>query len=196
MVCLCVLVTTMSHAKTAEPIKLSFGADSHRPKEPGANILCLQVWMCLAITNPCLKIQKSLPSVLWCCWLGGTKGIWPVKNWIVGFWHGSMSGQICIWPSWCHCHSLSLAPVNPDWFYLPGFTFLVPAHPDGHGQNPKEPQNCACACMHACVRASVFHHCRDVTASVNNVKSMLILTILLLLHLYAVNTANHVILKP
>ena len=34
--------------------------------------------------------------------------------------------QICIWPSWCHCHSLSLAPVNPDWFYLPGFTFLVP----------------------------------------------------------------------
>jgi len=26
--------------------------------------------------------------------------------------------QICIWPSWCHCHSLSLAPVNPDWFYL------------------------------------------------------------------------------
>jgi len=28
--------------------------------------------------------------------------------------------QICI-------HSLSLAAVNPDWFYLPGFTFLVPA---------------------------------------------------------------------
>ena len=24
--------------------------------------------------------------------------------------------QICIWPSWCHCHSLSLAPVNPHWF--------------------------------------------------------------------------------
>jgi len=22
--------------------------------------------------------------------------------------------QICIWPSSCHCHSLSLAPVNPD----------------------------------------------------------------------------------
>jgi len=25
----------------------------------------------------------------------------------------------CIWPSWCYCHSLSLAPVNSD------FTFLV-----------------------------------------------------------------------
>jgi len=30
--------------------------------------------------------------------------------------------QICISPSRCHCHSLSLATVNPDWFYLPGFT--------------------------------------------------------------------------
>jgi len=30
------------------------------------------------------------------------------------------SAQICIWPSRCHCHSLSLAPVNPDWFYLSG----------------------------------------------------------------------------
>jgi len=26
--------------------------------------------------------------------------------------------QICIWPSWYHCHSLSLAPINQDWFYL------------------------------------------------------------------------------
>jgi len=24
--------------------------------------------------------------------------------------------QTCIEPSRCHCHSLSLAPVNPDWF--------------------------------------------------------------------------------
>jgi len=36
-------------------------------------------------------------------------------------------------------HSLSLAPVNPDWFYFPGFTFLVPAHPGNPGQNPKGP---------------------------------------------------------
>ena len=28
--------------------------------------------------------------------------------------------QICIWPSWCHCHSLSLASENPDWFYFSG----------------------------------------------------------------------------
>jgi len=43
--------------------------------------------------------------------------------------------QICIWPSRCHCHLLSLAPVNPDWFYFPGFTFLVLAHPGNPGQN-------------------------------------------------------------
>jgi len=30
--------------------------------------------------------------------------------------------------------SLSLAPVNPDWFYLPGSTFLVSAHPSSPGQ--------------------------------------------------------------
>jgi len=29
--------------------------------------------------------------------------------------------QICTWPSRCQCLSMSLAPVNPDWFYLPGF---------------------------------------------------------------------------
>jgi len=29
------------------------------------------------------------------------------------------------------------APVNPDWFYLPGFTFLVPAHSVSPGQNPE-----------------------------------------------------------
>ena len=53
--------------------------------------------------------------------------------------------QTCIWPSWCHCHSLSLASVKsrlvlPVWYAQPntthghskiqiGFTFLVPAHP-------------------------------------------------------------------
>ena len=63
------------------------------------------------------------PSVLWRCWLSSRKGIWPVKivsggmlAWL--FVWGEV--QICIWPSGCHCHSLSLAPVNPDWF-----TFLV-----------------------------------------------------------------------
>jgi len=28
------------------------------------------------------------PSVLWCCWLGVRKGIWPVKIWLMRCWHG------------------------------------------------------------------------------------------------------------
>ena len=36
------------------------------------------------------------------------------KNWRVGCWHGYLSAArcTCIWPSWCHCHSLSLASVK------------------------------------------------------------------------------------
>ena len=34
-----------------------------------------------------------MPSVLWCCWLGSRKGIQPVKNWVVGCWHGYVSGS-------------------------------------------------------------------------------------------------------
>jgi len=66
----------------------------------------------------------TLPSMLWRCWLGGRKGIWPVKNWVVGCWHGYLSGVRCtfgIWPSWCHCHSLSIASVISR-------LVLVPAH--------------------------------------------------------------------
>ena len=36
-----------------------------------------------------------VPSVLWCCWLGGRKGMRPVKNWVVGYWRGYLSGARC-----------------------------------------------------------------------------------------------------
>ena len=49
------------------------------------------------------------PSVLWCCWLGGRKGIRPVNNWVLAWLSVWSKVQTCIWPSWCHCHSLSLA---------------------------------------------------------------------------------------
>jgi len=50
--------------------------------------------------------------------------------------------QTCIWPSWCHCHSLSLASVKsrlvlPFWFRL---TWVVPE---------KGPLNgCVCVCVY------------------------------------------------
>ena len=42
-----------------------------------------------------LLLLLLLPSVLWRCWLGGRKGIRPVKNWVLGYWHGYLSGARC-----------------------------------------------------------------------------------------------------
>jgi len=69
--------------------------------------------------------------------------------------------QICTWPSWCHCHSLSLAPVNPDWFYLPGFTFRAPAHPDSPRQNRNKMVMCVCVrvCMCVCENINLVMWC-------------------------------------
>jgi len=36
-----------------------------------------------------------IPSVLWHCWLGGRKDIWPVNIWVVGCSHGYLSGVRC-----------------------------------------------------------------------------------------------------
>jgi len=49
--------------------------------------------------------------------VGRQEGHPACKNWVVGCWCGYVwvKVQICIWPSWCHCYSLSFAPVNPDW---------------------------------------------------------------------------------
>jgi len=68
----------------------------------------------------------ATPPVLWRCWLGGRKGIRHVINLSGGVlvWLYVWSEmQTCIWPTWCHCHSLSLAPVKsrlvlPFWYRL------------------------------------------------------------------------------
>jgi len=43
----------------------------------------------------CVTVKEVVPSVLWRCWLGGRKGIRPVKNWVVGCWYGYLSGVRC-----------------------------------------------------------------------------------------------------
>ena len=104
-----------------------------------------------------------LPSVLWHCWLGGRKGIWPVKKLSAGVlaWLSAWSKvQTCIWPSWCHCHSLSVASVKsrlvlPIW-YWPTRVVL-----------DKRPLNgCMCVCVWAIFRIlqyfqfpSMLWHC-------------------------------------
>ena len=80
---------------------------------------------CGFLFAPPKKIHQ-VPSVLWLCWLGATKRIRPVKNWVGGVlaWLAVWSKvQACIWSNWCHCHSLSLASVksrlvSPFWYWL------------------------------------------------------------------------------
>ena len=82
----------------------------------------MSVFECSVLYHGRSEIWKIIgflwvPSVLWRCWLGGRKGIWPVK---LSVWS---EVQTCVWPSWCHCHSLSLAPVKsrlvlPLWYRL------------------------------------------------------------------------------
>jgi len=54
-------------------------------------------WLsCCAFTVSSLYIRVSaMPSVLWRCWLGGRKGIRPVKNWVVRCWYGYLAGARC-----------------------------------------------------------------------------------------------------
>jgi len=83
--------------------------------------------------SPLYYIFHIKHSLLWCCWLGGKKSMQPVKTewWgdgmVVCLEHGT---DLYIWPSWCHCHSLSLASVKCRLV----FTFLVPAYPGSSGK--------------------------------------------------------------
>ena len=58
--------------------------------------VCVSWW--LPVKNQIILFYDPavlLHSVLWRCWLGGRKGIRPEKNWVVGCWHGCLSGARC-----------------------------------------------------------------------------------------------------
>jgi len=78
------------------------------------SLVCLLAW------QPPLRTHNS---VLWRCWLGGRKGIQPVKNWVVGCWHSCLSGVRCRFacgPAGATAtHYLLLQQIQI------GFTFLV-----------------------------------------------------------------------
>ena len=71
-------------------------------------------------------------TVLWRCWLGGKKGVRPVKTewWGAGVVICLERGADLHMAQLVPCHSLSLASVKSRRF----FTFLVPAHPGGPKQ--------------------------------------------------------------
>ena len=73
-----------------------------------------------------------MPSMLWRCWLGGRKGIRPVKT---EWWGAGM--VICLEPG-ADLHMAQLMPLPLTVSFLIiiqiGFTFLVPAYPGSSGQ--------------------------------------------------------------
>ena len=92
--------------------------------------------VCLSVHEPFSRTAQffvyvaGVPSVLWRCWLGGRKGIQPVKNRVVGCWRGYLSGARC---------RLAYGPGDATATHCSskiqiGFTFLVPAYPGCPGK--------------------------------------------------------------
>ena len=74
-----------------------------------------------------------LPSVLWYCWLGIRKSIWPVKIWVMRCWHGYLSGARCKWFAYDLAHTTCLIKSEI------GLTFLVPSYPGFLAKMPLNP---------------------------------------------------------
>jgi len=79
------------------------------------------------ITDLSLSLLLPVPPVLWCCWLGSKKGIWPVKTewWGTGvviclewFAYGPADATITR-----HLVSLKSRMVLPFWCALPSFSW-------------------------------------------------------------------------
>ena len=51
---------------------------------PATNITFVQC--CNVIKNYMQILQTSFPPVLWRCWLGDRKSIWPVESWVLVCW--------------------------------------------------------------------------------------------------------------
>ena len=111
-----------------------------------------------------------MPSVLWRCWLGGRKGIRPVKT----EWWGA---GVVIWLEQCadlHMAQLIPLPLTPSCFskIQIGFTFLVPAHLGGPGTRVVK-RACVCACVCVCVCVCVIEYWVFTEQHVTNVHANL-----------------------
>jgi len=93
------------------------------------------------------------PSVLWRCWLGGKKGIRPVKT---EWWGAGM--VICLeLGADLHMSQRMPLPVTVSCFskIQIGFTFLVPAHPVSPGKRAVK-RVCACYQLWGSLQGSHF----------------------------------------
>jgi len=67
-----------------------------------ATLPCGTFWLTISSGSvlfvlPCIQLQCHLFSMLWCCWLGDRKSIWPVEKWVMRCWHGYLSEARCKW---------------------------------------------------------------------------------------------------
>jgi len=86
-------------------------------------------------------IVSDKPSVLWCCWWQeGHPGCQKLSDEVLAWLYVWGKVQICIWPSWCHCHSLSLASVESR-------LVLVLTHPGNPGQSSEGCKMAVCVCV-------------------------------------------------
>jgi len=96
----------------------------------------------------CWQLRGKIISNVLCCLVYlSCAHMWAVPNF--SCWFSFLFCEFCLGLTFCRCffcHSQSLAPVSPDWFYLPGFTILVPAHPGSPGQNLRGLLN-SCLCV-------------------------------------------------
>ena len=100
---------------------------SHHSHTVTADLVCFQSQLLDVNIYAILQPIWYLPSVLWCCWLGGRKGIRPVKT---ERWGAGM--VICLErDADLHMAQLMPLPLTVSCFskIQIGFTFLVPAHP-------------------------------------------------------------------
>jgi len=92
-----------------------------------------------------VQLMLMLPSVLWRCWLGSIKGIWPLKT----EWWGVGVVISLEWGADLYMAQMMPLPLAVSCFskILIGFTFLVPAHLGSPRKGPLNMGVCVCVML-------------------------------------------------
>ena len=123
------------------------------------------VWNVSLLGIATVAFVQVIPSVFSRCWLGGRKSIWPVKNWVVRYWRGYLSGARCKWfaygPADATATAWSLAPVKSRMVYLSGAGLPRLSRKKGHWMDVVVVQVTRCCQsnqLHISTRCSTLLH--------------------------------------
>ena len=144
-----------------------------------------------------LPVGRKLPSVLWHCWLAGSKGIWPVKN--GGWWRWAVVSPDGVAPSWMV--SVSALLIFPCTIKSRS-SFLAPAHRGGPGKgvvkwlyqlvvNPAMHCECLASCMMEplCISAAVLEQ-QSILTYFTYISTQLLLLLVITLCWFECGTAE------